>query len=79
MQQKISTKLRRYIVVVAVKKRKSNCSINKKEVIRIVAEFKRSNSTCSNIKRRKSNCSGFRKMQTIYLTLHLRLCKTATI
>jgi hypothetical protein len=36
-----------YIVVVAVKKRKSNCNLNEKEVIKIVAEYKRSKYTCS--------------------------------
>jgi hypothetical protein len=38
-----------YIVVIAVKKRKSNCDVNEKEGIKIVAISKR----------RKSNCSGF--------------------
>jgi hypothetical protein len=35
------------IVVVAVKKRKSNFNMNEKEVIKIVAEYKRSKYTCS--------------------------------
>jgi hypothetical protein len=36
-----------YIVVVAVKERKSNCNVNEKEVNKIVAEYKRSKYTCS--------------------------------
>jgi hypothetical protein len=36
-----------YIVVVAVKKRNSNCNVNEKEVIKIVVKYKRSKYTCS--------------------------------
>jgi hypothetical protein len=36
-----------HTVVVAVKKRKGNCNVNEKEVIKIVAEYKRSKYTCS--------------------------------
>jgi hypothetical protein len=36
-----------YIVVVVVKERKSSCNANEKEVIKIVAEYKRSKYTCS--------------------------------
>jgi hypothetical protein len=33
--------------IVAVKECKSNCNVNKKEVIKIVAEYKKSKYTCS--------------------------------
>jgi hypothetical protein len=36
-----------YIVVVAVKKRQSNCNVNGNEVIKIVMDYKRSKYTCS--------------------------------
>jgi hypothetical protein len=49
------------IVVVAVKERKSNCSENKKEVIKIVAEYKGVSILVAISKRRKSNCSGLIK------------------
>jgi hypothetical protein len=48
--------------MVAVKIRMLNCGISKKKVIKILTEYKRSNSTYKNIKRRKSNCSSFTKM-----------------
>jgi hypothetical protein len=41
--------------------KKSKYSINNKEVIKILVECKRRNSTCSDSKRSKSNCSGFTK------------------
>jgi hypothetical protein len=51
-----------YIVVVAVKERKSNCNLNEKEVSKIVAEYKRSKYILVAIsKRRKSNYSGLTK------------------
>jgi hypothetical protein len=52
--------------VVAVKKKekksKSNGNVSEKDVIKIVAEYKRSKSILVAIsERRKSNCSGFAK------------------
>jgi hypothetical protein len=38
---------KKYIVVVAVKERKSNCNLNEKEVSKIVADYKRCKYTCS--------------------------------
>jgi hypothetical protein len=46
--------------MVAVKKRKPNCNVNEKEVIKIVTEYKRSILVAIS-KRRKSTCSGFTK------------------
>jgi hypothetical protein len=64
--------------VVEVEHSKYNCSMNKKkEVIKIVAESKRSISTCSDVKRSKSNCSGFTKKYT--MLWQLILCHTAKI
>jgi hypothetical protein len=57
-----------YIIVVAVKKRKSNCTTNEKEIIKIVAESKRNKSTCVAtskdvnqivVDRQRSNCNFF--------------------
>jgi hypothetical protein len=43
------------------KKCMSNCNADENEVIKIVAECKRSKSTCSDSKISKSNCRGFAK------------------
>jgi hypothetical protein len=53
----------------------------KKKVIKILAEFKRSKSTCSGYKKnaRETVAVLQRRKSTISLTLHLSICKTATI
>jgi hypothetical protein len=43
------------------KKRKSNCNVNEKEVIKIIAEYKEVSILVAISKRRKSNCSGLTK------------------
>jgi hypothetical protein len=54
--------------------------MNEKEIIKIVAESKRSNSICSDInKRNKSNCSGLTKKYAMLNKWQLLLCKIAII